>query len=248
MMAQDDKLDALTFEETVIQEEKVPYFGVGGGFITSFFFPGLDDVNTQLRANGLDEIKAPVTMMGAMGVATIGIIPNVRVHISSLGATVSTPEKAFTIGQSTYNRRVNYSVGYTGLGIDYAIQLARSFFVLPGITGAWGTLSLETAQSKAGGNTSDGSVGGALVDPNVFAKRISSNYVMLQPGLAIEFAPPILGNDKPRVLALRLQAGYNLSFMGDWKENGMNIINNQPSSLKASGLSVQAGLMIGLFN
>ena len=152
------------------------------------------------------------------------------------------------INNDNYNRKVFYSLAYTGFGIDYAFQLARSLNILPGISGGWGNLSVETAQYKVGSTVSNGTIGGSLTDPNIYAKRIENNYVLLQPGIALEFAPPILGNDKPRVISLRLHAGYTLSFMGEWKENGISVITNQPDTFSASGLGIQAGIMIGLFN
>ena len=248
LIAQDDKLDALTFEETIIQEEKIPYFGVGGGFMVSVFSPNVDDINSQLSSNGMDNLSTPITMTGALGVATIGIIPNTRINIVNLGGSSSVSEKSFIINNDNYNRKVSYSLAYTGFGIDYAIQLARSLNILPGISGGWGNLSVETAQYKVGSTVSNGTIGGSLTDPNIYAKRIENSYVLLQPGIALEFAPPILGNDKPRVVSLRLHAGYTLSFMGEWKENGISVITNQPDTFTASGLGIQAGIMIGLFN
>ena len=246
--AQDDKLDELTFEETIIQEEKVPYFGVGGGFMISLFSPNLDDVNSQLTKNGIENLSAPITMTGALGVATIGIIPNVRVSISSLGGISTTPETAFNISGKSYNRKVQYYNGYTGFGADYAISLAKSLYLLPGISAGWGTLSIETSQALSGANTSNSGFGGLPTDNNIYSNRLQNSYVLLQPGVSVEFAPALLGSDKPRVITVRLHAGYTASFMGDWKENGNTIVNDQPSTLNASGLNIQAGIMIGLFN
>ena len=97
LFAQDDKLDALTFEETIIQEEKIPYFGVGGGFMVSVFSPNIDDINSQLNSNGMDNVSTPITMTGALGVATIGIIPNTRINIVNLGGSSTVSEKSFMI-------------------------------------------------------------------------------------------------------------------------------------------------------
>lgn len=118
LKAQDDRLDELTFEETVIQEEKVPYFGVGGGFVVSLFTPELQDVNAQLTAAGLGELSTPLTMTGALGVATIGILPNVRISIANLGGSIGTSEKEFTINQLQYVRSASLSNAYTGFGLS----------------------------------------------------------------------------------------------------------------------------------
>lgn len=248
MKAQDDRLDELTFEETVIQEEKIPYFGVGGGFVFSLFSPELQDVNAQLATAGLGGLTKPMTMTGAIGVATIGILPNVRVTISNLGGSIGTDEKAFTIGQKEYLRSASLSNAYTGFGFDYAFSLAKSLYLIPGVTGGWGTMEITTTQYAKGIETTNNPIGGSPSDVNVFSHSLRNNYFMVNPGLSVEFAPALLGSDKPRIVTVRAHAGYALSFMGDWKENGKSIVNNVPSGIEASGLAFQLGFMIGLFN
>ncbi|MFM6955124.1 MAG: hypothetical protein ACKOX1_01070 [Ignavibacteria bacterium] len=248
LKAQDDRLDELTFEETVIQEEKVPYFGVGGGFVVSLFTPELQDVNAQLTAAGLGELSTPLTMTGALGVATIGILPNVRISIANLGGSIGTSEKEFTINQLQYVRSASLSNAYTGFGFDYALSLAKSLYLIPGISGGWGTMEITTTQYAKGIETSNNSIGGSPSDVNVFNHSLSNDYFMINPGLSIEFAPALLGSDKPRIVTVRAHAGYAMSFMGDWKENGKTIVNNVPSGIEASGLAFQLGFMIGLFN
>ncbi|MFM7157132.1 MAG: hypothetical protein ACKO2H_01285 [Bacteroidota bacterium] len=248
LRAQDDRLDELTFEETVIQEEKVPYFGVGGGFMISLFSPNLTDVNTQITSAGFSELTTPITMTGALGVATIGIIPNVRISITNLSGSASTPDKSFSVNSNEYLRSVTLSNAYTGFGFDYAFSLAKSLYLLPGFTGGWGTMDIVTAQYAKAANTSNNGIGGNPADANVFNHSLSNDYFMINPGLSVEFAPALLGNDKPRIVTVRAHAGYSLSFMGDWKENGKTIVNNVPTGINASGLAFQIGFMIGLFN
>ncbi len=248
LLAQDDRLDELTFEETVIQEEKVPYFGVGGGFMVSLFSPNLSDVNTQLTTAGFSELSTPITMTGALGVATIGIIPNVRISITNLGGSASTADKSFTTSAKNYVRSVTLSNAYTGFGFDYALSLAKSLYLLPGITGGWGSMQINTTQYAEGANTTNNGIGGTPFDPNVFNHTVNNDYFMINPGVSVEFAPALLGNDKPRIVTVRGHVGYTLSFMGDWKENGKSVVNNVPTGIKASGLAFQIGFMIGLFN
>lgn len=248
LKAQDDRLDELTFEETVIQEEKIPYFGVGGGFVVSLFSPELQEVNAQLSTAGLGELSTPLTMTGAIGVATIGILPNVRVTISNLGGSIATDEKAFTIGQKEYLRSASLSNAYTGFGFDYAFSLAKSLYLIPGVTGGWGTMEISTTQYAKGVETTNNTFGGTPGDANVFSHSLRNNYFMVNPGLSVEFAPALLGSDKPRIVTVRAHAGYALSFMGDWKENGKSVVTNVPSGIEASGLAFQLGFMIGLFN
>ena len=164
LKAQDDRLDELTFEETVIQEEKVPYFGVGGGFVVSLFTPDLKDVNAQLSTAGLSELTTPLTMTGAIGVATIGILPNVRISISNLGGDISTAETEFTINQKEYLRSASLSNAYTGFGFDYAFSLAKSLYLIPGVSGGWGTMEITTNQYAKGSETSNNTIGGSPND------------------------------------------------------------------------------------
>ena len=248
LIAQDDRLDELTFEETVIQEEKVPYFGVGGGFMVSLFSPNITDVNTQITTAGFSELSTPITMTGALGVATIGIFPNVRISIANLGGSASTADKIFLVNAKNYVRSVTLSNAYTGFGFDYAFSLAKSLYLLPGITGGWGSMQINTTQYAEGANSTNSGIGGTPADPNVFNHTLNNDYFMINPGVSVEFAPALLGNDKPRIVTVRGYVGYALSFMGDWKENGKSIVNNVPSGIEASGLAFQIGFMIGLFN
>ena len=248
LQAQDDRLDELTFEETVIQEEKVPYFGVGGGFMISLFSPNLSDVNSQITSAGFSEFSTPITMNGAMGVATIGIIPNVRISITNLGGSAATPDKTFNVNNKDYNRSVTLSNAFTGFGFDYAFSLAKSLYLLPGISGGWGTMEIVTSQYAQGVNTLNNVIGGTPADENVFNHSLTNDYFMINPGLSVEFAPALLGNDKPRIVTVRAHASYAISFMGDWEENGKTIVNNVSSGINASGLAFQIGFMIGLFN
>jgi hypothetical protein len=47
---------------------------------------------------------------------------------------------------------------------------------------------------------------------------------------------------------IRVNAGYNLSFMGDWQADNISTVTGVPSSINGTGLTVQVGLFVGLFN
>jgi hypothetical protein len=176
------------------------------------------------------------------------LLATIMMLFRSASGDIRTAEKEFTINQQQYLRSASLSNAYTGFGFDYAFSLAKSLYLIPGISGGWGTMEVNTTQYAKGVETSNSTIGGSPNDVNVFNHSLRNNYFMVNPGLSVEFAPALLGSDKPRIITVRAHAGYALSFMGDWKENGKTIVNNVSSGIEASGLAFQLGFMIGLFN
>src|ERR1700754_4298252 len=67
LWAQDDQLDEFTIDD-VPDEKATPYFGIGGGFIASFNFVNLDEVNLLLnQVLPGKKLDAPMVMLGAQG-------------------------------------------------------------------------------------------------------------------------------------------------------------------------------------
>jgi hypothetical protein len=46
---------------------------------------------------------------------------------------------------------------------------------------------------------------------------------------------------------LKLNAGYMLTFTGDWKLNDVMIVSTVPSGIKADGFNFNLGINFGLF-
>lgn len=236
--AQDDKLSQFTFDDIPTDEAKPPYFAVAGGFLATGFFLKLDDVNSRFVSPllGGETFSSPMILTGWQGFAAIGIIPNIRIGFMNQSGSLL---KEKQVGSLT--RRVEYSVGMNGFSVDYGINLSRGLSFLPGITIGWGNLTLEASQATSSSAQSIDSVfafGSGRSDYHNYAR---ASYLSLQPNLNLEYAFALFS-------MIRLNVGYSLSFMGDWKSNALTPVHSVPTSMNASGLTVQVGLFLGLFN
>jgi hypothetical protein len=125
--AQDENIDTLKFED--IHEEKPPYFVVGGGFIGTFFFPKFDDINAQLINLG-SNFKSPLFLAGGEGIVPTFILKNVRFGIWGMGGS-KLIEKDTLISAANNKRGMNYSLGLTGISIDYGYVLLNPLQFYP---------------------------------------------------------------------------------------------------------------------
>lgn len=241
IQAQDDKLDKLSFEESPLLDEKPPYFAVGGGFLGTFLFTNFDELNLSAASFGVGEFKSPVFLTGAQGFTAIGVIPNIRVGIVSIGGK-ATLQKEFTdsIGpipiSSTVNRTMEYSTSLTGFTIDYAIQPFKHFAIIPGVMLGFGTVAVERSQSTASRSFID-----PIPSSENYFNRLDASITVLQPNLNIEYAIT-------QFSMIRINAGYMMSFVGDWKADRQTAISGVPDKINSSGLTLQFGIFVGLFN
>lgn len=229
--AQDDKLNQFSFEDVPTEDVRPPYFAVAGGFTTTWLFTNLTDLNALTNGIVGGNYTSPLLMFGGEGFAAIGFIPNVRVGI--MGAT------SFNLLQNeAKTRRTEFTLSLTGLGIDYAITPVKGFSIIPGVVGGLGVSNIEITQTS-------GSQTYQQIPPTATAtnymRRLRSNFTYVQPRLNIEYAFTSFS-------MLRVNAGYNLSFMGDWQADNASPVTGVPAGINATGLSIQAGLFVGLFN
>lgn len=238
--AQDDKIDGLAFDSEPLREEKAPYFAIAGGYTGSFFYANFEDLNSLIKNgtfNMSEGFSAPIYMSGVQGFTGIVIVPNMRAGFHSQSGSLKM-EKAFNIEGADYKRTVDYAVSMNGITIDYAITIAKSLAIIPGVTAGWGNLSLETYQAPS---ELDWSNFQPNSDGKTFLQRAEAGFWLVQPNLNIEFA---LTN----FFMLRANAGYSLSIMRDWKMNKSSTLKNVPEKINGNGLHLQFGIFLGLFN
>lgn len=239
LRAQDDKLDKLSFEDSPLLDEKPPYFAVGGGFVGTWLFTNFDELNIGAKAFGVEEFKSPVFLAGAQGFTAIGVIPNLRVGVLSIGGK-ATSQKTFdtaAVGNTLpVTRTMEYSTSLTGGTIDYAIQPFKHFAIIPGVMIGAGTVAIERSQTTQARNYGD-----PLPSTDNFFHRIDASYIALQPNLNIEYAIT-------QFSMIRVNAGYMMSFMGDWKADRQTVVSGVPDKINSNGLTLQFGIFVGLFN
>lgn len=233
--AQDDKLNQFSFEDVPTEEAKPPYFAVSGGFISTWLFTNLTDLNTLTNSVVGSTYNSPVVLFGGEAFAAIGIIPNVRVGIMSIGGT-SKLQSATSSGAPT--RQTEYSINMLGASIDYAWTPLKGFSIIPGIRGGAGSINYEISQNSATTQTYPlfpiSSTANSM-------RRMRSEMAFVMPNLNVEYAFTLIS-------MVRLNVGYNLSFLQEWRADNVSPITGVPASINASGLTAQVGLFVGLFN
>jgi len=240
-VAQDDRLDELSFDEEQLKEEVVPYFAIGVGPIFNLALPSTTDVNARAAALGLGEMKTPVIQVGAEIFAAIGVVPNVRLGFSWVAGT-ATASKDLTVSGTSVKRMMNYGITSRAFHLDYAIVPMKSLAILPGVGLGWGEQAIETYQSQSNLSWTDLTNDATFAPaPNAFT-RVQQNTLYVLPRVNLEYAvTPFLN--------LRAQAAYTLQISGsDWVANNNAAVSNVPSGISVSGLSFQVGVLVGLFN
>ncbi|MDZ4745847.1 MAG: hypothetical protein SGJ05_07575 [bacterium] len=240
-LAQDDRLDELSFDEGVsLKDEALPYFAIGVGPVVSFSFPNLDALNVRATELGLAELKTPFIQAGVELFTAVGIVPNVRIGFSWITGSRSS-EASIAVGTDTVNRTMEYSLGSRTVHIDYAWVPFRGFSVIPGAGFGWATQTISTYQAPSG-IAWDALKDPATPAPSTVFTEMRRSALSVVPRLNIEYAVA------PWV-ALRAQAAYTLQVSdSDWEMNRTAVVTGVPENIKATAFSAQLGLFIGLFN
>jgi hypothetical protein len=231
LFAQDDKLNQFSFEDVPTEDVRPPYFAVSGGPTATWLFTNLSDVNSFVNGIAGASYSSPLLMFGGEGFFAIGFIPNVRAGI--MGAASSN-----IVQNDAKTKRVDYTLSLTGIILDYAITPLKGFSIIPGVAGGLGGANFEISQSS--GNQTFPQITPTATSAN-YMRRLRSSLTFVQPRLNIEYAFTSFS-------MIRVNAGYNLSFMGDWQVDNISTVTGVPAGINATGLTVQVGLFVGLFN
>jgi hypothetical protein len=233
-VAQDDKLKDFSFEDVPTEESKPPYFAAAGGFVATALFQDYGQLNSVVQGYVGSSISSPLLMTGGQAFVAIGIIPNVRVGFTSLFGSSARENTSGTTA-----KRAEYSVTMNGVNIDYAFTPLKGLAVVPGVLAGWGSVTLEASQSSSTQSYTQKFPPPA--SQTNYLSRMSAAHIFVQPNVNVEYAFAL-------VSMIRLNAGYSLSFMQQWRADNIVPLNDVPNSFNASGLTVQVGLFFGLFN
>lgn len=241
MMAQDDRLDELGFEEAPLKDEPIPYFAVGVGPILNVAFPNIDDVNARAVELGLDEMSTPMLQWGVEIFSAIGVIPNVRAGFSWVNGEVKT-NKSMTVDGQSVDRAMNYDMSLATIYADYAIVPTKGLAILPGLGFGWGTQTITTYQGVADRDWTDYADSTNInTSPDAFSE-LENGVLYLVPRVNLEYAvTPFIG--------VRAQAAYTWQFSaGSWNGNRTSTVSGVPDGINVSAFSAQVGVFVGLFN
>ncbi len=232
------------FSDIPVDDETPPYIGVGGGYIGTYSFIKLDELNGIAEQLNVPDFKGGLWMNGGGGFTAIGLVPNLRLGVYGMGGSKYKSQNV-TIGSTEYSRTIRFSTGLTVAHVDYAIPLFRAFTLLPGLMLGAGSHTLEVGQTRMPEESF-----GNLVNPSRFGGdsvfgdnqfvRISRSYFALTPTVNFEYAVT-------QFFMLRLGATYAVTLApSDWTDGGDIVIKDVPN-VSANGLAVNIGLFVGLF-
>lgn len=236
MQAQDDRLNSLNFDEEPLPEETAPYSAVGVGPVVNLFMPNVTDLNAKATELGLPELSSPFLQFGAEFYTAIGVFPNVRVGFSWLTGSVNSSKDIDVSGQ-TMHRRMDYSVSSRTIHVDYALTVAPSFTILPGVGLSWAYTGIDLRTNGASFDwaTTSGT-------PQSTNWQIERSALAVLPRVSFEYV-------LTPFLSIRAQGAYALQVStSDWQANRHSTITNMPSSIGVNGFSAHLGVFVGLFN
>lgn len=238
--AQDDRLDDLSFDESPLQDEVVPYFAVGLGPVFNVAFPNVDDLNAAAQAMGLDALSTPMIQWGAEIFTAVGIIPNLRVGFSWVAGSTQTSAPNVDLGNDlTGTRTMAYSLSHRTIHVDYALVPAKGLAILPGLGFGFGSQTITRYQSAGERSWSDYT--SIATAPDAFSE-LERSALYLTPRVNVEYAVTPF-------IALRGQVAYNYQFdASGWLGNRTATIANVPSDINMTALGAQLGVFVGLFN
>lgn len=244
--AQDDNIDDWAFDSEPLQDEKTPYFALAGGYTGTVFFANLDDINSLLSNKFNFDEDALTSLMYFHGFEIFTGVPFIENFRVGFYTKQGSALNEFTEDETENTMRTaEYSISNSGLNIEYAFVPLNSLAITLGTGIGWGNVQLDIYQSV---DNIDWNNISSNQPQNTFFHRAEAGYLMLEPKLNIEYAVQ-------NWIALRVGVNYALSFMevgllsdGDWEYNQSSGISNFPSDINATGLGIQFGLMIGLFN
>ena len=235
--SQDKKLDEYSFDTEPIQKEKVPYFAFAGGVTSSFYFADFSALNEQLTKPGHDfnvgKFDGQLTMIGGEGFTGLIYINNLRAGFFSYGGG-----KILENNNADYKRTVEYRAALYGLSLDYAYVPFRKFAVLPGVSFGRGALEVNTYQAKADASWNNYNPVGDTLN---FQNQAETGFWFVKPSINLEYAIA-------EYLMFRVGASYNLQLGSSWTLNKNATLNNVPDKISASGMNIQLGIFVGLFN
>jgi len=247
LMAGAVDLRAQEGEEEEFVSERLPYFGLGAGYMRLFLLPDYGPFNTVSRELGLGDFNGPVNMDVFGLIFTPGIFPNLRAGFyGGLGTKQLT--RQVTLDNTLYTRTMFFTNVFGAIQLDYAVQISSAFTIFPGMALGYGRGTIGASQTRNSGTHFFDVFDGPLFlgdststfsNLNRFARALSY-HIFLYPTVNLEytFTPNIM---------MRAGAGYNTSLrVTPWSDEGGVELLDAPA-VSANGFAIQLGIFVGLF-
>jgi hypothetical protein len=242
MVAQDDEIDELPFDNEPLRDEGRSYFVLAGGMTFDWLMINEDNLNS-FSENMPEELQlsGSIQMIGGQGVTGIPWVKNLRVGVFGYGGSVEsdilkTDDTDLQLNEPiTVGTQTNLTASMFGFSLHYGYVPFEHFAILGGVNAGWGDVTFESYKA----NITDER---PMMTNNSETQRYEKNYFFAMPNIQFEYA---LAN----FIILRADASYNLTFAQDenWTFNTLGTSTQNPD-FDLTGLKVGFGVMIGLVN
>lgn len=194
-----------------------------------YMMPDLSVINSEYSFN-----TDGLITYGGGGYAYVMFIDNLR--LGGMGFSGSRLE-------SKDINEIGYSIGGGGLTIEYTLPFIKRIAVSPGLILGVGSIDLKV--SKNNREITWQNVWSEFIDPYDsgiynFTRVLSNSYYIISPTLNVDI--PF-----NRFLALRIGAGYQMTFSDEWTVDNDQQISGVPSDLNGNSFFIQTGLFVGFF-
>lgn len=202
------------------------------------------EIDKFLTASGLPVLGTdPIYLVGGEGYGYIMFLKNVR--MGGFGASGSRNVAAIqTIpGGGTLRKEVDYEISYGGFLIDYVQPIAYRLDIALGATIGGGELNLTMRRDDGKFKEWDtlwNDFGTPSTQATGYTRKLNGTFVVFNPHINIEYSLLTW-------LQIRIGAGYPIMFSPEWQLDDKYDINNVPTKIKASGYTINAGIMFGFF-
>ncbi len=237
--------DDFNFENIPVDEDQIPYIGVGAGYVNFLSIVNDPELNSVSQQLGLGDMGTTLLMHGGGGWTVVGLIPNVRLGVYGAGGSKSR-SATYSVNGNDFQRTIRFHEGLTAADIDYVFPLFfRGFAITVGSMVGVSTHELTITQTQQNGVTfSDLLTRYQDTIPSTSARnrqtQISQSNLFFYPRIDFELAV------SPFIL-LRAAAGWQLSAnIGDWTDGEGTTIQSVPN-IKPDGPMLHFGVFLGLF-
>jgi hypothetical protein len=214
--------------------------GGAGGFTPIAGMFDNKEMDKFLTSSGLPTLGSdPIYLIGGEGYGYIMFLKNVR--MGGFGASGS--KTVSSIAAGNLKKEVEYNVSYGGFLMDYVQPIAYRLDVALGASIGSGEINITMRRDDAGFKTWDTlwtDFGNLSTKAGSYTRKLNGTFVVFNPHINIEYSLLTW-------LQIRIGAGYPIMFSPEWKLDEKYDINNVPSKIKASGYTVNAGIMFGFF-
>jgi hypothetical protein len=197
------------------------------------------EIDKFLSSSGLPTLGSnPMYLIGGEGYGYIMFLKNIR--MGGFGASGSQTISAI---EPLLRKEVDYNISYGGFLVDYVQPIAYRLDVAFGASIGGGGMNIVMRRDDRGFKIWDSlwtDFGNSSSKTSNYTRNLKGSFVVFNPHVSIEYSLLTW-------LQLRIGVGYPIMFSPEWKLDEKYDIENVPSKIKASGYTVNAGIMFGYF-